>query len=189
MSAQGLLQKPNTSTPFCMFLANVFAANPAKVEAWFGELRSGAEDQKSALALTLWMTGTSGSKDLLKSLSKEGSASFQQYVNELLADGHHPDFLYDEINKPSCIDALWVGFFASGDERYVKKIISALPLVQEKGDVERMLIGGAARWSLASNAYQHTKVMQICEAQLKELPADQRAALAEVVKTAREPQR
>jgi len=189
MSTQGALQKANVEMPFCVFLANVFAANAAKVETWFGELRTGAENQKSALALVLWMAGTSGSQDLLKSLSREGPAGFQKYVNELVADDHRPDFLHDEIKDPGFLDALWASFFASGDERYVKRIISALPLVQEKSDIERMLIGGAARWSLASNAYQHPKVMQICEAQLKELPAEQRAALAEVVQSAREQQK
>ena len=164
MSAQGLLLKPNTSMPFCTFLANVFTANPAKVEGWFGELRTGPEDQKSAMALTLWMADTNGSQNLLKSLSKEGSAPFQKYVNELLADNHRPDLLHDEINNPDCLDSLWVSFFASGDERFVKKIISALPLAQEEDHVELMLVGGAARWSLASNAYQHPKVMEICEA-------------------------
>jgi len=189
MSGQGLLLKPNASTPFCIFLANVFAANPAKVETWFEELRTGKEDQRSALALTLWRANTSGSESLLKALSKEGSAPFQQYVNELLADNHHPDLLHNEIDKPGRLDALWAGFFATGDERYVKRIIGALPLFQEKDDVGQMLIGGAAKWSLASNAYQHPKVMQICEAQLKELPPDQQAVLAEVIKTARERQK
>src|SRR5271166_2779772 len=80
MSAQGLLLKPNTSTPFCTFLANVFAANPARVETWFEELRIGKEDQRSALAFTLWSANTTGSQGMLKVLSREGSASFQKYV-------------------------------------------------------------------------------------------------------------
>jgi hypothetical protein len=185
MSAQGGLRKASATTPYCVFLANVFAANTAKVEAWFGELRSGPEDQKSALALVLWMTGTSGSQGLLRSLSREGSPTFQKYVNELAADDHRPDFLHDEINSPGFLDALWANFFASGDERYVKRVISALPLLNDS-DTGRMLIGGAAKWSLASNAFQHPRVMQICEAQLKELPDQQRAALAQVIQSAKE---
>lgn len=185
MSTQGKLREANAKTPFCVFLANVFAANTAKVETWFGELRSGPEDQKSALALVLWMTDTKGSEGLLKSLSREGSPAFQKYVNELAADDHRPDLLHDEINSPGFLDALWVSFLASGDERYVKRVISALPLINDS-DIWRMLIGGAAKWSLASNAFQHPKVMQICEAQLKELPDQQRAALAEVIQSARE---
>jgi hypothetical protein len=185
MSTQGKLQEANAKTPYCVFLANVFAANAAKVETWFGELRSGPEDQKSALALVLWMTDTKGSQSLLKSLSKEGSPTFQEYVTELAADDHRPDFLHDEINSPGFLDALWVSFLVSGDERYVKRVISALPLINDS-DTGRMLIGGAAKWSLASNAFQHPKVMQICEAQLKELPDQQRAALAEVIQSARE---
>jgi len=187
MSAQGELRKGNAQTPFCVFLANVFTANAAKIDTWFGELRSGPEDQQSALALVLWMTGTDSSQILLKSLRKEGSASFQKYVNELVANDHRPNFLHDEISSPGFLDALWANFFASGDERYVKRVIAALPLFNDS-DASQMLIGGAARWSLASNAFQHPKVMQICEAQLKDLPIDQRPALAEVIKTAQERQ-
>jgi hypothetical protein len=188
MSTQGHLQEGHAQTPFCVFLAQVFAANTSEIDTWFGQLRKGTEDEKSALALVLWMVETGDNKDMLTSLGKDGSAGFQNYVHDLLADHRPPDLIHDEIRNAGFLDALWASFFASGDERYVKRIISALPLVQEKGDVQRMLIGGAARWSLASNAYQHPKVMEICEAQLKELPADQRAALAEVIKTARERQ-
>ena len=40
MSAQGELREGHAATPFCVFLANVFAANTAKVEKWYEELRS-----------------------------------------------------------------------------------------------------------------------------------------------------
>jgi hypothetical protein len=172
-----------------VFLAQVSAANTGELETWFGQLRNGTEDQKSALALTLWMVGSSGSKALLKSLSSDGSGGFQNYVRELLADDHPPDLLHDDIDNAGFLDALWASFFASGDERYVKRIISALQLVNVHGDTGKMLIGGAARWSLASNAFQHPKVMQICEAEMKELPKEQQPALAEVVQSAKEPKR
>ncbi|HZP24240.1 MAG TPA: hypothetical protein VFB04_12380, partial [Terriglobales bacterium] len=142
-----------------------------------------------ALALSLWMAGTAATNDMLASLGKDGSAGFQNYVYELLADDHPPDLLHDDIYDARLLDALWASFFASGDERYVNRIIGALPLVNARGDTGKMLIGGAARWSLASNAYQHPKVMQICEAQLKELPADQRTDLAKVIESARERQK
>lgn len=185
MSKEHLLEG-NAQTPFCVFLAQMFAANTSRMESWFGQLRNGPEDQKSALALALWWVGSSDSKAYLKSLSKQGSDGFQNYVHELLADDHPPDLLHDEISDPGLLDALWASFFASGDERYVKRIISALPLINSSGDTGKMLIGGAARWSLASNAFQHPKVMQICEAELKELPEEQRPALAEVIQSARE---
>lgn len=186
MSRQGRLQETSVETPFCIFLSHVFATNEGQVGTWSAELRTGPEDQKKALALVLWMAGTSSSQDLLKSLSSQGSLIFQNYVKELLADNRRPDFLHDEISNPGFLDALWVSFFASGDERYVKRVINALQLLKTQGDTGKILIGGAAKWSLASNAFQHPKVMQICEAELKELPNEQRAALAEVIQSARD---
>jgi len=186
MSKQGHLQEAHAQTPFCVFLAQVFSANAGELDTWFGQLRNGTEDQKSALALTLWMVGSGSSKALLKSLSGDGSGGFQNYVGELLADDHPPDLLHDDIGNAGCLDALWASFFASGDERYVKRIIGALPLMNVHGDTGTMLIGGAARWSLASNAFQHPKGMQICEADMKELPKDQQPALAAVIQSAKE---
>jgi hypothetical protein len=186
MSKQGHLQDAHAENTFCVFLARVFAANPADIGTWFNKLREGPEDQESALALVLWMVGSSDTNSLLKSLSGAGSDGFKNYVHELLADNHRPDYLHDEISSPEFLDALWVSFFATGDDRYVKRIISALPLLNAEGDTEKILIGGAARWSLSSNASQHPKVMEICEAQLKVIPEEQRPALAEVIQSAQE---
>ena len=186
MSKQGHLQQASAQTAFCVFLAQVFAANAADIGNWFNKLHDGTEDQKSALALVWWMVGSSDSRSLLKSLSGSGSDGFKDYVRELLADNSRPDFLQNEISSPAVLDALWVSFFATGDDRYVKRIISALPLLNAEGDTGKILIGGAARWSLSSNAFQHPKIMEICEAQLKVIPEEQRPALAEVIQSARE---
>ena len=101
-------------------------------------------------------------------------------------DEHPPDFLKDTISSPSFLDALWGSFFATGDDRYVQRLISALPMLDTKGDVARMLIGGAAQWSLTSNAVQHPKVMEICEKELKTLPDDQKPTLEKIIESARE---
>lgn len=69
----------------------------------------------------------------------------------------------DEPLSPSTLDDHWAAFGATGDRLYVEKIIAALPLLEVRGDVERLLVGGAAKWSLSSNAYQHARVLAICE--------------------------
>jgi hypothetical protein len=186
MSKHGQFSEAEAQSPVCVFLAQVFAANAGKVESWFGQLNGGTEDQKSSLALVLWMVGSSGSYARLRSLGQVGSGGFQNYVRGLLADDHRPDFLHDAIKNAGFLDDLWASFFASGDERYVKRIIGALQLANVHGDTGKLLIGGAAKWSLTSNAFQHPKVMQICEAELNQLPEDQRITLTQVIQSARE---
>src|ERR1019366_1352485 len=118
-------------------------------------------------------------------VAKGGGPGFQEKVRVFSAK-QPPNLLKDEITSPQFLDALWASFFATGDERYVWRLISALPMVDTKGDVSKMLIGGAAQWSLTSNAIQHGRVMEICEAQLNTLPDDQKPALKKVIDSARE---
>jgi hypothetical protein len=66
----------------------------------------------------------------------------------------------------SMLDDAWAAFMATGDTRFVDEVIAALPLVEVRGDTRRLLVGSAAKWSLASNAYQHERVLEACEAAL-----------------------
>jgi hypothetical protein len=64
---------------------------------------------------------------------------------------------------PWVLDALWGKFMATGERAPVERIITTLPWLDIKGDINRLLVGGSARWSLASNAIQHKRVLKICE--------------------------
>jgi len=186
MSKKGWLSKADSQSPLAAFLAQVFANNSDKTKAWLIELQSSTEDQKIMAALALWMAHTSNSVSLLESVATKGSPSYQDYVKKLLGDDRPPDFLKDTISSAGFLDALWGSFFATGDERYVQRLISALPMLDTKGDVTKMLIGGAAQWSLTSNAIQHPRVMEICETELNTLPNDQKPALRKIIESSRE---
>jgi len=94
------------------------------------------------------------------------------FVNEAIARCNSPECervrgtpfqVKDEPLSPSLLDDYWAAFAATGDRIYVEKVIAALSLLETRGDVERLMVGGAAKWSLSSNAYQHSKVLRICE--------------------------
>ncbi|MBZ5657847.1 MAG: hypothetical protein LAO56_21505 [Acidobacteriia bacterium] len=183
MSKKGWLSKSSSQSPLAAFLAQVFASNGDKLNAWVTELKTETEDQKIMAALALWMSHSSESKKLLEQMAVKGSASYQDYVKGLIRDDHPPDFLKDAISSPGFLDALWGSFFATGDERYVRRLISTLPLLSSK-DTQNVLIGGAAQWSLASNAEQHPRVMEICKSELSKLPDDQKPVLEKVIESA-----
>ncbi len=66
------------------------------------------------------------------------------------------------ITTPADLDDRWAAFFATGDAKYVREIIEALAWLEESHEM-KLLMGGAARFSLASNAFQHKRVLAICE--------------------------
>ena len=83
------------------------------------------------------------------------------------------------------LDALWGNFMATGNKAPVQRIMTTLPWIDVKGDVNRLLIGGAARWSLTSNAVQHQRVLQFCEEEVSAQPKDVAAKLREVIANVR----
>ena len=65
------------------------------------------------------------------------------------------------------LDGLWQYYFDTHDEFAVRRIISVLPWRKE-GHGMQIALGGAAEWSLRSNAYQHDDVYSICQKALGE---------------------
>ncbi len=86
---------------------------------------------------------------------------------------------------PGTLDDSWGAFFATGDEKFVREIIEVLPWSEARGDVKRLLTGAAARWSLASNAYQHARVLAICERAAGEATGPTKRMLEEIITRAK----
>lgn len=74
---------------------------------------------------------------------------------------------------------------ATGDREPVVRIIQALPWLDVKGDTNRLLVAGAAKWSLTSNAVQHEKVMNICEGETKKQSSGVQAKLKAIIADAK----
>lgn len=82
------------------------------------------------------------------------------------------------------LDDVWASFMATGDERYVEAVASVLPLLKVRGDPALLVVGGAAQWSLASNAYQHSRVLDICRRIAATAEPETAAILREIVTSA-----
>lgn len=86
----------------------------------------------------------------------------------------------------SALDDHWAAFIATGDTAHVAAVIEALPLMEVRGDIDRLMIGGAARWSLGSNAYQHSRVLQFCKESLRSADEPTKKLLTELIQQAEE---
>jgi hypothetical protein len=63
--------------------------------------------------------------------------------------------------------------------------MSTLPWIDVKGDITRLTVGGAARWSLTSNAVQHPRILDFCETEVATQPKEVAEKLREVVTNAK----
>lgn len=184
MSQSGIMDKNSAIPPIFGFLAGVFRDNPSHINQWLKELHSLNEKHLEVVALGLWYSGLPD--------SKQRASAFLDKHPKLKTD---LDFIYQ--GSPMTIeqipleqgawvlDALWGKFMATGENTPVERIITTLPWLDVKGDTNRLLVGGSARWSLTSNAIQHARVMKICEDAAKAQNGEVAVKLGEVIERAK----
>ncbi|RJX32775.1 MAG: hypothetical protein C4516_03275 [Oxalobacter sp.] len=166
--------------PFIGFVAGVISKNPSTAQSLAEQLVSLPEVDQPVLILGIWYSTYPEAKPLLKRLAQSMS-KHKKMIDHLLANDR-PSLLELPLEKGSWVlDALWGDFMATGDDAPIVRIISALPWINVRGDTSRLLVGGAARWSLISNAIQHKPVMAVCQRELASQPGEVTAVLREVI--------
>ncbi len=184
MSRSGMLDKKNTMAPIFGFISGVFDDNPTKVDGWIDRLSSLKEEHLGVVILGLWYANLQESQRLTYRILDKHPKLNNQFA--FLRKGS--PIPIDKIpleNGPWVLDALWGNFMATGRKKPIERIMEALPWVDIKGDIQRLLIGGAAQWSLTSNAIQHDLVFKFCEAAIKTKPKDIALKLQKILEVAR----
>ena len=184
MSKSGVLDNDKAISPIFGFLSGTFRNNPDKVSSWVNQVSSLKEPHLGVVVLGLWYADLPESKKAAYAVLEKHPKLKPKF-----------EFLYKGVpmtveqipleQGPWVLDALWGKFMATGDGALVERIISTLPWIDIKGDIDRLMIGGAARWSLTSNAVQHKRVLEICEAAEKTQIAEVADKLNEVIKNAK----
>lgn len=83
--------------------------------------------------------------------------------------------------SPEVNDLYWGAFFASGNPVYVKKVLALVPFADERNDLNLWATGASAKWSLASNARQHTLVRTILEGEKRTADKHTQDMIAELL--------
>jgi len=174
LSTSGLLDKGDRLPPIFGFLSGVFQKNPAEVKKIVAQLNSLKEQHLHVVILGLWYANLPESQKMTYEVIESHPKIKPDF--DFLYKGQPMDIETIPLEQGVWVlDALWGKFFATGDSAPVERIISALPWTDVKGDVNRMMAGGAAQWSLTSNAKRHKRVLEICENQAK----NQKGVIAE----------
>jgi hypothetical protein len=182
-SNAGALKSQEAAGTLVAFLAQVCAANPDKVSSWAAVVGKRPNDQKVVMEAALWIANSVESRLALAQLGNAEGQNQKKAISQMLSQPP-PDLLQGEIESPVVVDALWGGFFATGDRRFVERIISVLPWINVKDNASKLLIGEAAQRSLTSNAIQHPRVLEICKDALNRVPENQKSVLAEAIQRA-----
>ena len=184
MSEFGMLDNNAGLPPVFGFLAGVFRDNPDQVSGWLEETRDLAESHIGVVVLGLWYADLPNSQAQSYAILDQHPDLKQEFSFLLTGSPMSVDEIPLE-QGPWVLDALWGNFMATGSEVPVLRIAEALPWLDVKGDIGRLVVGGAARWSLTSNAVQHPRVLQICEQSVGGQPTEVAARLREVIASAK----
>lgn len=128
MNKEKLFEKQSAEAPSLAFFALVFQNNQDRTPKWNEVINS--TNGKTRELLSTAMTMAKEKDPIMK-------------IRE---------------HSPSVNDMYWAAFFATGDERYLGRLVDELRYVDERSSMELFVTGASAKWSLAANAARHKKV-------------------------------
>lgn len=160
MAQEGALDAGPQEAPLASFFSEVFRASPQQAAGWIEAAQLDAGKRKP-LIKALWLAGLQYEAVKLARLDAWPQADLEKLRRP------PPDRFGFRISDPSHLDMMWAAFVATGDERFVLRVIDVLdyPVAPGEAGMPALTLRGSARWSLASNAFLHELVLRACRAE------------------------
>lgn len=204
MSRHGAFRDPEKSGFYVGFIAGVLASDPTKAEKLVGKMLPLPSEDTWVLVRAVAWSGIPDWKLLLSSLRPKFPAR-QGLIDRYIAGdlptlfeatrvpppppkGWKAVFKRDKDPEPlptaDQLDALWGYYLATGSEEPLDYIIDFLPLADEGNDVERLAIGGMAKYMLASAAVRDVELLDALKRALPRMNGDAAEQLADTIDAA-----
>jgi len=181
-SRLGVLKDVEATPPFFGFIAGILEKEPSIAHFLVERMDQVAEADRPVVILGIWYSGHADTPRLMETISKR-FPKHKPMISKLGAKGFR--IVQIPLDRGAwLVDALWGYFMATGEELPVTRIISTLPWSELKDSTTKMSTAQSARWSLAANAAQHVRVMEILNAQQNSQPPEVAGALKEIISKA-----
>jgi hypothetical protein len=183
MSAFGATKDMDQAGVYIGFTAGVIGSNPDDAEKLIAACFPLPPEDQVLLIKAITYSGLPDWKELLTKFVERMPARkvlIEKYLFEkkpVLADLPMGD-------DSTAIDINWGYYFATGSEAPVRRIVSALAWSLDKNEIEKLTIGGMAKWTLAQNASRDSDLLQMLKAIAPDEKAEVRAPLNEVIEAA-----
>lgn len=167
------------------FFGRVMAANVDRVPAWLEALSDLRGTARELVHTAAWLSDTDAGRAYLERANAAPALRRRP-----------PDILTRPIEDPVMLDALWSHYFATGDERAVRRVVTALEhlgdlgaaaafqtsakTAEDRARAVRDAIYQAASWSISSLAKEHAPLAAMCDRMLDapDLSPNERVSLA-----------
>lgn len=176
LSRSGYFESVGQPATAIGFFTTVFAQNPQRVSYWLAQTSALPEQHRRILAAAAWKSGSATGARLLRELADSTDASVRSGIHELLINGSEP-VGNTPVLSASSMNLQWGAFLASGNERHIVNVLTALGSGQSD-------LATSARFALAQNAVAHPRVLEICRAQLDKQPESVRSELKAAINAA-----
>ena len=162
----------NDSSPLFNFYAPIMRNNPELISSW---VQVGKELGSGIRQFIYFALRECGSEQCLNELRKNPYGYDEQGM-KVFSDSKRYTVETVPLNSPGSLDYIWADFLATGSDVGVRRIARLVgekwPLFESKSlHGGELLVVGAARWSLVSNAEQHQKVLSVLKEESDRIPA------------------
>jgi hypothetical protein len=100
-------------------------------------------------------------------------------------DSKQPDAVTVTFDgSPELLDTLWGYYFATGSYAPIARIVTLLPWSEDRDSVEKLTIGGMAKYTLVSNAARDAELLAMLKWANKHQSKKVKSVLAEVIDAA-----
>jgi hypothetical protein len=211
LSDHGALRDFDSAGAYVGFLAGVIGAHPSEADALVGKvLPAFAEEDQWVMVRAIAYSGLPGWKDLLTKYAPQmptrrvmidkyldgslpildkvplerAKPKFFDQVKSVFgsSEPQHAQLTFD--TSPELLDTLWGIYFATGNYQPVSHIIAMLPWSKDRDSVERLTVGGMAKYTLVSNAARSKDLLAMLQRASKHQPKEIVPLLNEVIEAA-----
>ena len=211
LSDHGSLRDFDSAGVYVGFLAGVIGAHPGEADALVGKvLPAFAEEDQWVMVRAIAYSGVPNWKDLLTKYAPRmptRKVMIDKYLDGTLpildkvplepakpkffdqvksvfgsSEQKHAELTFD--SSPELLDTLWGIYFATGNYQPVSHIVAMLPWSKDRDSVQRLTVGGMAKYTLVSNATRAKDLLAMLKRASKHQPKEIVPLLNEVIDAA-----
>lgn len=146
-----------------IFISQVMKANPESLVPWTTEWQTLGPKAWNVIVISLWLTDTEASRKLAEvGVKHVDSFTRDRVVGMLARSPKDLSLLSLPVRSARHINMIWAAYSATGDARYVAKVIDVVAQFGDQRDPKASQLGEVALSSLAVNALQHHLVAKLC---------------------------
>ncbi|TGM82431.1 hypothetical protein EHR01_06530 [Leptospira mtsangambouensis] len=158
---KNLTSNSNLERHFVPFFGEVFKNNEENIPIWFESLTKLSDDDIFIFSQALLWSDSKYSKLTIENLLKKTkNKELINSINNISNEMKPMNLLEVEISSAEQLDMLWNSFFATGNEKFIEKILLTSEIANKP--LNQIIISQTARWSIKANSKVHTKVRDFC---------------------------